>query len=394
MKSLSEIFGQERAVATLRAAMASGRVHHAWIFHGPQGVGKFTTAKAFAAAVLDPSTAPTLSGEIAPDPGSETQRLIAAGAHPDLHVVTKELALVSREPQVRQRKQTNIPKEVLLEFLIEPAGLASQSRSGAMATKVFIIDEADFIEPVGQNALLKTLEEPPAGTVIILVTSAIEDLLPTIRSRCQRVAFEPIDDASMRAWLDAWLKAERATAELEGEGKKSKAAKARLEMLSPSKADREWALSYAAGSPGLAALAIEGGFGAWARDLDPLLESAERGVYDPKLGSTMAKLVGDWAEAWVDARKNASKDAANKAGVRHLLALVAERARRRLRTAAGLEGEAGRALAAIDLIADAERQIDANVNMSLAFENLAVRLTTTAARASDAEMMPVAGREF
>lgn len=392
MKGLGDILGQRRAVETLRAAMRSGRVHHAWVFHGPAGVGKFTTARAFAAAILDPTTGPTLGGGFEADPDSPTQRLVASGAHPDLHVITKELALVSRDSGVRQRKQTNIPKEVLLEFLIEPAGLASQSARGALASKVFVVDDAEFVDPVGQNSLLKTLEEPPAGMVIILVTSSLDELLPTIRSRCQLVAFEALEEASMRPWIEGWLKSERAALE-NTEGKLSKADKARLEALAPSKADREWAVSYAAGSPGVAALAIEGGFAAWARELDPMLESAEGGAYEPKLGATMAKLVGEWAEAWVDARKNASKDAANKAGMRHMLALVSERARRRLRASAGRAGEAGRALAAVDLIADAERQIDSNVNLSLALENLSVRLTTAGARAPLAELAPVCGRD-
>ena len=65
--------------------------------------------------------------------------------------------------------------------------------------KTFIIDEAELIDTVGQNALLKTLEEPPRRTYIFLVTSRPERLLPTIRSRCQHVRFVPLDHASMDA---------------------------------------------------------------------------------------------------------------------------------------------------------------------------------------------------
>src|SRR6266853_6522241 len=70
---LSGIIGQDQAVSGLRAAVQSGRIHHAWVFHGPTGVGKFTTALAFAALILDPTSAPDLSGQIEPDPQSQTQ---------------------------------------------------------------------------------------------------------------------------------------------------------------------------------------------------------------------------------------------------------------------------------------------------------------------------------
>jgi DNA polymerase-3 subunit delta' len=154
-------------------------------------VGKFTTALAFAAVILDPSSQPDLSGVIEPDPESASQQLLAAGTHPDLHIITKELAVVSRVDSVRDSKQRNIAKAVLEEFLLEPAARTG-SMNGALASKVFIVDEAELIDGVGQNSLLKTLEEPAPGSVIILVTANEERLLPTIRSRCQRVGFAPL----------------------------------------------------------------------------------------------------------------------------------------------------------------------------------------------------------
>ena len=73
-RHLDQILGQQRAIETLDAAIQSGRIHHAWIFHGPAGVGKFTTALAFAAAILDPDMTPDLSGRVRPDPDSPVQR--------------------------------------------------------------------------------------------------------------------------------------------------------------------------------------------------------------------------------------------------------------------------------------------------------------------------------
>lgn len=354
--SLSGVLGQPRAIETLRASMRGGRVHHAWVFAGPQGVGKRTTAEAFAAALLDPTTAPNLSGDIEPDPDSQVQRLIAAGAHPDLHIITKELAAYSDDAKVRSGKQVTIAKDVIEKRLLTPIALASTLRLGGLASKVFIIDEAELLDrsrtnaPV-QNALLKTLEEPPAGAVIILVTSAEEALLPTIRSRCQRVVFQPLDDASMSAWLG------RAGLEVDAD-------------------ERRWLMSFACGSPGRALLAAEGGLYDWHRTLEPMLRDAERGVYSPSLGQTMAKLIEEWAKAAVASKPTASKEAANIAGTRLLLSMLSERRRMRLRDAAARDlGAAERELRALDAIDEAERQVAAAVTITNAMEFLSAQLS-------------------
>jgi DNA polymerase-3 subunit delta' len=199
--TLDQIIGQAGAKRTLERAMQSGRVHHAWIFHGPAGVGKKTAAVAFAAAMLDPSTSADLGGNLVPEQDSAVQRLVRSGTHPDLHIITKELAAMSREDTVRKGKQFGIAKEVVEEFLTEPAGKSRMMPGESRAGKVFIVDEAELLSPISQNTLLKTLEEPPAGTVIVLVTSAEERLLPTIRSRCQRVSFSPLEEGEMNKWL-------------------------------------------------------------------------------------------------------------------------------------------------------------------------------------------------
>jgi hypothetical protein len=93
---LSALLGQDRASGILVDSLRSDRVHHAWIFHGPAGVGKCTAAAAFASLLLDPTTAAGLSGEIAPDPESTTQQMLSAGTHPDFHYIAKELATYSR----------------------------------------------------------------------------------------------------------------------------------------------------------------------------------------------------------------------------------------------------------------------------------------------------------
>ncbi|MCA9298664.1 MAG: AAA family ATPase [Phycisphaerales bacterium] len=341
---LDEVVGHARARETLQRAMRSGRIHHAWIFHGPVGVGKCTLALAFGAMLLDPTAAPNLAGDIDVDPESPTQRLIRAGSHPDFHLVTKELARYHADSKIRERKLTTIPKEVIEDHLLKPSRL-SGSTTGGMASKVFIVDEAELLaqNAAAQNALLKTLEEPAPGTVIILVTSSEERLLPTIRSRSQRVAFAPLTDDEMRRWI--------------GDRPVPRAG-----------------LLLAGGSPGMLEMLTESGLLEWHVQLEPALDQLASGRYVPDLAPTMASLVDAWAVQWVESHENASKDAANKQGVRHMLRLVSEDRRRRLRHATEDPDEMERHLRAIDDITTAEHQILRNVQAPFVFEGLVARL--------------------
>lgn len=354
---LDRVIGQERAVGQLRNAVESGRLHHAWIFAGPPGVGKRTTAEAFATLLLDPEASADLTGRLSVDPEGSTARLMRARTHPDYHLITKELAAYSDDESTRRSKQRNIPLEVLKEFLIAPAQLAGSGKGGALASKVFVVDEAELMRSgsnEGQNAILKTLEEPPPGTVIILITAREEALLPTIRSRCQRVRFDALSDADMRSWLDR----------AEGE-----------ERLEVRPGSRPWLLEFAAGSPGRARVAIETGLLEWETELRPFLSAIERGKYDPEFSATLSKLVGSWAEDWVKSRPQASKEAANHAAAGHAFHMLAQRMRRLL-SEASERGDADaidRWADAIEAIADAEREINANVQMALALEHLSAR---------------------
>jgi len=179
---LGDIVGQDRAVAILRAAMARGRVHHAYLFTGPPDSGKRDTALALAAA---------LNCLEAPGEGCDACvacTKIAQGIHPD--VVTLE----------REGAAQIVPIETIRE-VIARVGLPPHEAE----TRVFLIDEANALQPAAANALLKTLEEPPRRTMFILATVAPDQLLPTIRSRCQRVAFaaRPIDVRARAAGDDA-----------------------------------------------------------------------------------------------------------------------------------------------------------------------------------------------
>jgi DNA polymerase-3 subunit delta' len=348
------ILGQRRAVAALGRALASGHLHHAWILHGPQGVGKFRAAMALARIVLDPQSTASARASLEPPQGTPVARMIDAGTHPDLHVIRKELAAVSESRELRDRKQMNIPLDLLRERMI--GGVSGEGRHHESAVfrtaamghgKAFIVDEAELLDADAQNAMLKTLEEPPAGTVIVLVTQQEDRLLPTIRSRCQRVAFGPLDPASMREW---W----------EREGPKAGD-------------DRAFIEAFAEGSPGMAARASEHGLSAWQRELWPLLDQLESGGFPPNLGDRMAEIADEFAKGIVDADENASKDAANRQAVRLLARLLGLRVRQSLARAGDDPAELSRWLGAAEVLGEFERHVRSNVNLKHAFANLAAQ---------------------
>jgi len=357
--ALHDILGQAHALDVIGRAIDSGRIHHAWIFYGPRGIGKFTTAMAMAKILLDPEARVGADtghpGVLAANPAGRSATLVDAGTHPDLHVIRKELALFSDNAQLRTRKLSNIPLDVLREHMIggktgdDKQHEASAYRTAALGHgKVFIVDEAELIDQYGQSALLKTLEEPPPRTYIFLVTDRSERLLPTIRSRCQLVRFAPLDSAAMGTWFD----------------------RAKLEMSPEQRAWLDW---FADGAPGIATLGATYGFHQWQERLDPMLRELERGGYPPAMGATLAELVEEYASAWVKRNANASKDAANKDGARHLISLLAAVARQRLAEHCDDETASAPWMAVIDLLREAEGQLRSNVNMKQVLENLVVQ---------------------
>jgi hypothetical protein len=223
--------------------------------------------------------------------------------------------------------------------------------------KVFIIDEAELLDRYAQNALLKTLEEPPRDTYMFLITSRPERLLPTVRSRCQHVRFGPLDDDAMERWRA------RANPELQGDG-------------------WDWIRSFSDGSPGMALLAVEYGFHRWQGILQPMIRGLAHGTFPVSMGETMADLIEEYASAWVKNHENASKDAANKDGVRHLLTLLASEARRFMRDPQAKRDEILVWADVIRLVRDAELQSEANVNLKQLLENLAVQWARRTSRAA------------
>jgi len=168
----TEVVGQERAVATLERA--AERPAHAYLLVGPRGSGVEEAARGFAARLIG-----------AADERAES--LVQRGLHADV---------IEFEPGGPTYKVDDVRERML------PAAHRAPVEG---ARKVLLIFEAEKLclpPAIAANALLKTLEEPPPSTVVILVTANADELIATIRSRCQRVDFEPVDDAALRAALE------------------------------------------------------------------------------------------------------------------------------------------------------------------------------------------------
>jgi DNA polymerase III subunit delta' len=171
---LEDVAGQDRAIAVLRRALTADRLAHAYLFDGPEGVGKRTTALALGVALLCP-TAPLSGCGSCP-----TCTRILAGNHPDVMIFDAALL-----PELAKASSEKSAVKYAARYVF-PYALAAPHEATA---RLLVIDTADELSPDVQNTLLKTLEEPRPAIHIVLVTAARERLLPTILSRTQRIRF-------------------------------------------------------------------------------------------------------------------------------------------------------------------------------------------------------------
>lgn len=180
------VLHQDRAVGLLRRALSAGRLPHACLFEGPEGVGKEMAARAVAGALL--CRAPGRAPADEPCGQCDSCRLLAADTHPDFHLVHRGLYRSHPDKAVQNTKGLFLTIDLVRHFLLAPAANAPLLGRA----RVFVIRDAERMNDEAQNALLKTLEEPPASAYLILLTTAAGRLLATVRSRCQRFAFEPL----------------------------------------------------------------------------------------------------------------------------------------------------------------------------------------------------------
>ncbi|AMK17897.1 MULTISPECIES: AAA family ATPase [Sphingobium] len=183
------ILGHDAQADMLLAAARSGRMHHGWILAGPRGIGKASFARALAMRLLAEAAGPAPEGAgltVATD--HPIRKLVEADAHPDY----AELYCLEKESGTA--RNISVDQVRGLQRLIQSAPSLSSRR-------IVMIDSADDLERGAANALLKTLEEPPTDMLFLLVSHAPGRLLPTIRSRCRTLRFDPLGEEAMRTVL-------------------------------------------------------------------------------------------------------------------------------------------------------------------------------------------------
>lgn len=195
---LSDVQHQDAPQRNIQRAMRTGRLPHGLIFAGPDGVGKQMFAEQLAAVLL--CLSPIDREGIRDACGAcGNCNMSNAGTHPDMHVVHRRLNKFHPNATVRARKATQLSIDVIRHFVIGPVGM----RPSHAESKVFVIAEAELMNAEAQNAMLKTLEEPPNNSHILLIAKSADSMLETIRSRCQVVQFGALPTGFVRERLAA-----------------------------------------------------------------------------------------------------------------------------------------------------------------------------------------------
>lgn len=165
------IIGHEKIISKLNKLIDNNEVAHSYIFNGPEGIGKMLVAMEFAKSIL-------CSNDV------NHKNTFDNGNHPDFKLI---------KPDEKGTIKVEIIREMIKDISIKPI---------MSANKVYIIDAADCITAQAQNALLKTLEEPPYYAIIILITSRYNSLLTTIRSRSQKLDFQKIEKNDIIKYIE------------------------------------------------------------------------------------------------------------------------------------------------------------------------------------------------
>ena len=190
--NLGDVFCQDGAIEGLCRAFESGRMAHAYLFVGEDGVGRETTARAWAKMLLCGNRKKiTKDGWTFYDSCGVCTScgMFESGGHPDYRPVYKEMVQFTRKGKDR-KTPVKMPIDVIREFLIEKVAQRPQMSEYA----VYVVSEAEKVNDESQNALLKVLEEPPPFCVILLICSRLDEMLPTTQSRCRVVRFGPVDE--------------------------------------------------------------------------------------------------------------------------------------------------------------------------------------------------------
>jgi len=193
-----DLIGHEAAERVLLEAWRSGRMSHAWLLTGPEGIGKATLAFRFARFVLAQAQPKGLFGDagnsLAIDPDEPVFKQVAAGSHPNLMTIERSWD----DKAKRLRKEITVGDTAPLRAFIG-------NTAATAGWRVVIIDSVDEMNRNAANAILKMLEEPPRDVLFLLVAHAPGRILPTIRSRCRALRLAPLNDTQVSARLAVLL---------------------------------------------------------------------------------------------------------------------------------------------------------------------------------------------
>ncbi len=342
----------------IQYALSSRRMPHAYIFHGPEGVGRELFAERLARILLCEEPVPSEHDRMDACGKCRACEMSVAGAHPDMHTIYRALIKQHPDAQVRARKGIDLGIDVIRRFVIDK--VANKPAMGR--AKVFVIREVERMSPAAQNALLKTLEEPPATTFLLLISASLDALLPTVRSRCQTVPFGLLPEDFI---------VERMLATCQG------ATEEQVRLCAGS----------ADGSLGVAMRNWDDGLMHYHERMSEIIETLrQQGVTEP------AKRIIDDAKEFAQGYRKREPEVSDteslRWGLKALLSLVASELRHRLHVCAGALQDDGepdaapttpltprRAADAINVVAQAERQLDLNANTQLCIEGLLIRLS-------------------
>ena len=383
--SIFDVQHQPRAHRMVQRALACERTPHAYVFAGPAGVGKEMLASRLAKLLLCASPVERkLPKEVAAGWDAtagvdacgqcEECTLFNAGTHPDFSLIHRQLNKQHPDQQVRKRKALMLSVEVIRHFLIDRLS-TSPARGRA---KVFIVREAERLSESAQNSPLKSLEEPPHRTFIILLANALERLLTKTRSRCQQVVFQTLPDAFIESQLSS---------------------------LRPDAGDKAsaFAARQAMGSIGTALQLIDDGVHAlktqWGEKLAELA-SARRGFAPTALAKPFEADAKQLAEHVKQRDPDVSDTDSTRAGLQTLIAALASFYNDALRSATGAaltpinadQPKIIQAIAsahttdqlqqALRRLSEAEYHLSRNAHIELALETLFIQLTRAARRAA------------
>ncbi len=371
---LSDVQHQPVAQRRLQQAFASGRIPHAFLFAGPDGVGKQMLAARFARLLLceKPAKIEPIADEKRRTKDDfqwkdacgrcEDCVLMASGNHPDFRLIHRGLAKFHPERRIQKSRSAELVIDVIRHFLLAQIG----QRPARGRAKVFVISEAERLNPESQNAMLKTLEEPPGDSYLILIARSADRMLPTIRSRCQAITFRalPTDFVTERlaAAHNVPTADARYLAEL-SEGRLGVAIKFAAQGLAKQRL-RACEILQAIGRDPLAL----------NKAIKELAEAIPNARADDEPETTDAESTRSGIRTALAMLSGALRDALRVASGAPPAAHVGAGERKPLEALASAWGRRG-LIRAVRAIAAAESEIDLNANVALAIDGLGIELS-------------------